>query len=99
MDIFSAIIVVVPLINPIAAEFGIDPIHLAIIFLTNLEIGYITPPVGINLYVLRGIVPEDIKTSDIFRAVLPFVCLQATGLAIVMIFPQLALYIPATMRG
>ncbi len=51
MDIFSAIIVVVPLIIPIANDFGVDPIHLAIIFLTNLEIGYITPPVGINLFI------------------------------------------------
>ena len=53
MDIFSAIVVVVPLIVPIATEFGIDPVHLAIIFLTNLEIGYITPPVGINLFILQ----------------------------------------------
>src|SRR5690606_4325068 len=51
MDIFSAIIVVVPLIVPIAEQFGVNPLHLAIIFLTNLEIGYITPPVGINLFI------------------------------------------------
>ena len=51
MDVFSAIIVVVPLILPIALEFGIDPVHLGIIFLTNLEIGYSTPPVGLNLFI------------------------------------------------
>ena len=51
MDIFSAIIVVVPLITPIAKEFGVDPVHLGIIFLTTLEIGYSTPPVGINLFI------------------------------------------------
>ncbi|GIT10496.1 MAG: hypothetical protein CM1200mP31_6650 [Candidatus Neomarinimicrobiota bacterium] len=49
MDVFSAIIVIVPLIAPLAAHFGIDPIHLAIIFIANLELGYITPPVGMNL--------------------------------------------------
>jgi len=51
MDIFSATIVVVPLIVPIAKEFGVDPVHLGIIFLTNLEIGYSTPPVGLNLFI------------------------------------------------
>ena len=51
MDIFSAIIVVVPLIIPIAAAYGVDPVHLGIIFLTNLEIGYLTPPVGLNLFI------------------------------------------------
>ena len=50
MDIFSATIIVVPLIKPIAAYFGIDPIHLAIIFIANLELGYLTPPVGMNLF-------------------------------------------------
>ena len=51
MDIFSALIVVVPLIVPVATGFGVDPIHLGIIFLTNLEIGYLTPPVGLNLFI------------------------------------------------
>ena len=51
MDIFSAIIVVVPLITPIAKSYGIDPVHLGIIFLANLEIGYLTPPVGLNLFI------------------------------------------------
>jgi len=51
MDIFSAIVVVVPLIVPIARHFGIDPYHLGIVFLLNLEIGYLTPPVGLNLFI------------------------------------------------
>jgi len=78
--------------------FG-NGVWFGVIFVMNCEMAYLTPPVGIDLYVLRGIVPEEIKTSDIFRAVAPFVSLQALGLAIVMIFPQLALYIPTTMRG
>ena len=65
MDIFSAIIVVVPLILPLAAEFDIHPIHLAIVFLTNLEIGYITPPVGINLFT------QPYLQSYIFEVMLP----------------------------
>ena len=51
LDIFTAIVVVVPIITPIALQYGVDPVHLAIIFLTNLEIGYLTPPVGLNLFI------------------------------------------------
>ena len=73
MDIFSAIIVVVPLITPIAADFGVDPVHLAIIFLTNLEIGYITPPVGINLFISSFRFNRPI--TELYRASFPFLIL------------------------
>src|SRR5690606_16455249 len=69
MDIFSAIIVVVPLIVPIANHFGIDPYHLGIVFLLNLEIGYLTPPVGLNLFIASF--RFDKPVTLLYRAVLP----------------------------
>lgn len=89
MDIFSAIIVVVPLILPIAQEFGIDPIHLAIIFLTNLEIGYITPPVGINLFISSF--RFDRSVLSLYKATIPFLLLLLVALAIITYVPWLSL--------
>ncbi len=89
MDIFSAIIVVVPLITPIAAEFGVDPIHLAIIFLTNLEIGYITPPVGINLFISSFRFKRPI--TELYRASFPFLLLLLFALVIITYVPSLSL--------
>ena len=89
MDIFSAIIVVVPLIVPIAQSFGVDMVHLGIIFLTNLEIGYSTPPVGINLFIAGSRFNKPIV--KLYRAVLPFLGLRLIGLIIVTYFPWLSL--------
>lgn len=89
MDIFSAIIVVVPLILPMAEEFGIDPIHLAIIFLTNLEIGYITPPVGINLFISSF--RFDKSVLRLYKVVIPYFFLLLLALAIITYVPSLSL--------
>ncbi|MDP7320428.1 MAG: TRAP transporter large permease subunit [Bacteriovoracaceae bacterium] len=89
MDIFSAIIVVVPLILPIATEFGVDPIHLAIIFLTNLEIGYITPPVGINLFISSFRFNKSV--TQIYKDVVPFLLLLLGALIIITYIPWLSL--------
>lgn len=89
MDIFSAIIVVVPLIIPIAEQFGIHPIHLAIIFLTNLEIGYITPPVGINLFISSYRFKRPI--TELYKATLPYFFLLLIALLIITYVPALSL--------
>ncbi len=91
MDIFSAIIVVVPLIVPIANEFGINPLHLAVIFLTNLEIGYITPPVGINLFISSFRFKKPILA--LYKASFPFLLLLIIGLIIITYVPQLTLFL------
>ena len=91
MDIFSAIIVVVPLIVPVATEFGVDPVHLAIIFLTNLEIGYITPPVGINLFISSFRFNRPV--TELYRASFPFLLLLLFALMIITYFPALSLFL------
>jgi TRAP-type C4-dicarboxylate transport system permease large subunit len=89
MDIFSAMTVVIPLITPIASAYGIDPVHLGIIFLTNLEIGAQTPPVGVNLFIssLRFEKP----VLKIVLASLPFITLLLFALAIITYVPWLSL--------
>jgi len=92
MDIFSAIIVVVPLIVPIAKSFDVNMVHLGIIFLTNLEIGYSTPPVGINLFIASSRFNEPI--FKLYRAALPFLGLRIMGLLAITYLPALSLFLP-----
>jgi tripartite ATP-independent transporter DctM subunit len=90
MDIFSAIAVVVPLITPIAAEYGIDPIHLGVIFLANLEIGYITPPVGLNLFISS--LAFDKPVVALYRMALPFFFLLLGALMVITFWEDLSLF-------
>lgn len=90
MDIFSAIIVVVPLIIPIAEQFGVNPLHLAIVFLTNLEIGYITPPVGINLFISSFRFNRPV--IELYKACVPFLILMIAALLIITYIPWLTLF-------
>ncbi|GMQ87259.1 MAG: hypothetical protein BMS9Abin08_0459 [Gammaproteobacteria bacterium] len=90
MDIFSATVVIVPLILPLAQRFGVDPVHLGIIFLANLEIGYSTPPVGINLFIASQRFEKPILS--LFSAALPFLALMLVWLGIVTYLPALSLW-------
>ncbi|HSA58723.1 MAG TPA: TRAP transporter large permease [bacterium] len=89
IDIFSAIIVVVPIIAPIARGYGIDPVHLGIIFLTNLEIGYLTPPFGLNLFLSSYRFKKPI--ARVFADTLPFLLILFAALLIITYVPALSL--------
>ncbi len=89
IDIFSALVVVVPLILPLAQAYGIDPIHLGIIFLTNLGIGYSTPPVGINLFIASYRFGRPILR--LYVASLPFLAILLVGLIIITYLPGISL--------
>jgi TRAP-type C4-dicarboxylate transport system permease large subunit len=91
MDIFSAIIVVVPLIIPIAEAYGINQVHLAIIFLTNLEIGYLTPPVGLNLFISSLRFEKPVLT--VVRATLPYIAILLVALLLITYVPDLSLWL------
>jgi tripartite ATP-independent transporter DctM subunit len=87
MDIFSAIVVVVPLIMPLALRYNIDPVHLGIIFLANLEIGYMTPPVGINLFIASQRFKQPIL--KLFQATFPFLLIMLVWLLLITYIPFL----------
>ena len=93
MDIFSAILVTVPLIAPLADRFGLDPLHLGVIFLTNLAIGYNTPPVGMNLFIASSRLKKPIVT--LYRASLPFLVILISALLLISYFPELSLFLPS----
>lgn len=89
VEIFSAIIIVVPIIVPVALQYGVDPVHLGIIFLLNLEIGYMTPPLGLNLFLSSMRFGEPLPR--VYRTVLPFFGLLAVVLLVVTYVPGLSL--------
>ena len=89
MDIFSAIIVIVPLISPLGNYFGIEPVHLAIIFIANLELGFLTPPVGMNLFLSAYRFNEPMP--EIYKATLPFFLIKLLAVAFITYIPIITL--------
>jgi C4-dicarboxylate transporter DctM subunit len=89
LDIFSALVIVVPLILPIAAGYGIDPIHLGMIFLANMQIGYCTPPVGMNLFIASYRFDKPVVL--LYRAALPFLAILLLAVLIITYWPWLSL--------
>jgi tripartite ATP-independent transporter DctM subunit len=92
MDIFSAIVVVVPLIVPMGEAFGIDPVHLGIIFLANLELGYLTPPVGMNLFLSSYRFGKPL--SEVYRAAVPMLLVLLVGVLLITYLPPLTTTLP-----
>ncbi|MEW7974260.1 MAG: TRAP transporter large permease subunit [Candidatus Thiodiazotropha endolucinida] len=89
LDIFSALVLMVPLLLPVAVEYGIDPVHLGIIFLANMQIGYFTPPVGMNLFIASYRFDKPI--AEIYRATLPWFALLFGAVLIITYWPTLSL--------
>lgn len=96
MDIFSATVAVVPLLIPLSQEFHVSPIHLGVIFLANLEIGYLTPPVGMNLFISHFHFRRPILA--VYRSVVPFIGLLVASLLVITYVPELSEWLPAKMQ-
>lgn len=89
LDIFSALVIMVPLILPVAVGYGIDPVHLGIIFLANMQIGYLTPPVGMNLFIASY--RFQLPVAEIYRATIPFMIVLLLALVVITYWPGLSL--------
>jgi len=96
MDIFSAIVVVVPLLAPLAVRFGIDPLHFGILFLANMELGFLTPPVGMNLFLSSYRFQKSM--AEVTRAVLPMLFVLLVGVLVITYFPPLTLWLPSLFK-
>jgi C4-dicarboxylate transporter DctM subunit len=96
MDIFSAIVVVVPLILPVATQFGLDPVHLGIIFVANLELGFLHPPLGLNLLLASMRFKKPVL--EVTWATLPMLGVLALGVLLITYVPSLTLGLVRLMR-
>jgi TRAP-type C4-dicarboxylate transport system permease large subunit len=98
MEPVSIMLITVPIFFPVVGALGFDPLWFALVTLVNIELSLITPPFGMNLFVLKGVCPPDITLGDIYRGIIPFVIINIFGLALVMIFPPLATWLPGLMH-
>ncbi|MDD4860324.1 MAG: TRAP transporter large permease subunit [Dehalococcoidales bacterium] len=94
LDPTGIIMITTPVFVPAIKLLGFDPVWFGVVFAVNMEMAFLTPPFGVNLFYLKGIVPEGVTMGDIYKAIVPFVALQAVGLAIVIIWPQTILWLP-----
>jgi C4-dicarboxylate transporter DctM subunit len=92
LEAVSIILITLPILLPIIKHLGIDPIHFAIVMTVNMELAMITPPVGLNLFVVSGIAKE--KLEAVVKGVIPFIALFLFVLALLVIFPQISLWLP-----
>lgn len=97
LDPAGIIMLTTPIFVPIVGALGFDPVWFGVLFTVNMEMAYLTPPFGFNLFIMKGVVPRGITMEDIYRSIWPFVILQALGLMLCMLFPELVLWIPESM--
>jgi C4-dicarboxylate transporter DctM subunit len=97
MEPSGLLVIVAPLVFPIAIQLGIDPIHLGIIMVVNMEIGMITPPVGLNLFVTAGV--AKMSVTDVVKAALPFVSILFVFLIMVTYIPWISTWLPTLFMG
>ena len=97
LDDTAILFLTIPLYLPIVKNLGFDPIWFGTLFVINMQMAFITPPYGLNLFYMKGVVPKSITMADLYKSAIPFVGIQAVALAIVMIFPEIALWLPRVL--
>ena len=94
LDDTAMLVIVAPLYVPLIIELGFDPIWYGVLYTITCQIAYMTPPFGYNLFLMRAMAPKEIQLTDIYRSIIPFVLVMTFALIIVMLFPQIALWLP-----
>ena len=97
IDWIGILLLTAPIFVPVAVKLGYDPVWLGVLFCMNMQISYISPPFGPAAFYLKGVTPPDITLTDIFKSIWPYLGLQVIALGLVIAFPQIALWLPATM--
>jgi TRAP-type mannitol/chloroaromatic compound transport system permease large subunit len=99
LDDTAMLVIVAPLYVPLIIALGFDPIWYGVLYTITCQIAYMTPPFGYNLFLMRAMAPKEITLIDIYRSIIPFVLVMLFGLVIMMMFPQIALWLPTTILG
>ena len=99
LDFIEIIFVVVPIVGPILIALGFDPLWLGVMIAVNLQTSFLTPPFGFALFYLRGVAPNEVKTSQIYQGVMPFIIIQLIGLSLFWIFPDIVTWLPKLIFG
>ncbi len=99
LDFIEITFVVVPIVGPVLLSLGLDPVWLGVMIAINLQTSFLTPPFGFSLFYLRGVAPESVPTSAIYRGVMPFVAIQLLAMAMLALWPGLATWLPSVVYG
>jgi tripartite ATP-independent transporter DctM subunit len=99
MDPAALMMITVPIFLPIVTDLGLDPIWFGVCVVVNMQIGALTPPMAPNIFYLQAIVGKEVATTDMYRAIIPFVLLYAVGLTLCLVFPQIILWLPNMFLG
>ena len=94
LDDTAMLVIVAPLYVPLVISLGFDPIWYGVLYTISCQIAYMTPPFGYNLFLMRAMAPKEVTLADIYRSIVPFVLVMIVGMAIIMVFPQIALWLP-----
>jgi TRAP-type mannitol/chloroaromatic compound transport system permease large subunit len=98
LDDTAMLVIVAPLYVPLVGSLGFDLIWYGVLYTITCQIAYMTPPFGYNLFLMRAMAPKEVTLIDIYRSIIPFVAVMIFGLAVVMAFPQIALWLPHAIR-
>lgn len=99
LDDSAILFITVPLYVPIITALGFDPIWFATLFVLAMQCAYLTPPFGYNLFYMRSVAPPEVTTGDLYRSVMPFLALQILAIVVLVLFPQIALWLPGLIFG
>jgi len=94
LDFIEITYVIVPVVAPVLFIMGVDPIWLGIMIAINLQTAFLTPPFGFALFYLKGVAPPELKTTDLYRGVMPFIAIQLFVLTLIWIWPEIATWLP-----
>ena len=99
LDFIEIVFIIMPIVAPVILQSDIDPVWFGVLIAMNLQTSFLTPPFGFALFYLKGVAPAAVKTSDIYRGVLPFIGIQLLALTLVFVFPSLATWLPDVIFG
>ncbi len=99
LDWVEITLIILPLVAPVVQNLGFDLVWFTILFAVCLQTSFLTPPVGFALFYIKGVCPPEIKVTDIYRGVVPYIVLQLVALALVFLFPAIATWLPSVAYG
>jgi TRAP-type mannitol/chloroaromatic compound transport system permease large subunit len=99
LDDTAMLVIVAPLYIPLVIKMGFNPIWFGVLYTMTCQIAYITPPFGYNLFLMRALAPPEVTLVDIYRSIVPFVAMMTISVILILIFPQIALWLPDLYSG
>jgi tripartite ATP-independent transporter DctM subunit len=99
LDEITQIMITVPVFLPIIVQLGYDPVWFGVLFMTQVQMDYLTPPFGFTLFYMKGVAPPEVSMGDIYRSIVPFVCIQFAVVLMILFFPNLVLWLPDVVFG